>query len=77
MSSKPKSLNDAEEARRSGTSSAATTHAQSGDVTIAMPGAKKDHKEPHSTHSEYLESAVMGMADGLTVPFALTAGLSS
>jgi vacuolar iron transporter family protein len=35
------------------------------------------HKEHHSNHSEYLEAAVLGMADGLTVPFALTAGLSS
>jgi len=35
------------------------------------------HSELHSSHSEYLESAVLGMADGLTVPFALTAGLSS
>lgn len=39
-----------------------------------MPHA---HAETHSANSDYLESAVLGMADGLTVPFALTAGLSS
>jgi hypothetical protein len=42
--------------------------------SVASAGS---HKEQHSSHSEYLESAVLGMADGLTVPFALTAGLSS
>jgi VIT1/CCC1 family predicted Fe2+/Mn2+ transporter len=35
------------------------------------------HHEHHSTTPEYLSAAVLGMADGLTVPFALTAGLSS
>lgn len=33
--------------------------------------------EPHTKHSQYLEYCVLGFADGLTVPFALTAGLSS
>lgn len=39
--------------------------------------SKSSHTEKHSSNSEYLEAAVLGMADGLTVPFALTAGLSS
>jgi len=39
--------------------------------------SKTSHSEEHSSNSEYLEAAVLGMADGLTVPFALTAGLSS
>jgi len=39
--------------------------------------SQSSHEERHGQHSEYLESAVLGMADGLTVPFALTAGLSS
>lgn len=34
------------------------------------------HAEHHSTTSELLQDIVIGMSDGLTVPFALTAGLS-
>lgn len=33
--------------------------------------------EKHAKNSKYLEDFVLGFADGLTVPFALTAGLSS
>lgn len=33
--------------------------------------------EHHAKHSQYVEDFVLGFADGLTVPFALTAGLSS
>jgi vacuolar iron transporter family protein len=33
--------------------------------------------EPHSTHSRHLPSFVLGFADGLTVPFALTVGFAS
>lgn len=35
------------------------------------------HKEEHFTQSETVRDIVIGMADGLTVPFALAAGLSS
>jgi hypothetical protein len=51
----------------------------SDDVKVDMPSVElpQAHAEIHSSNSEYLESAVLGMADGLTVPFALTAGLSS
>jgi VIT1/CCC1 family predicted Fe2+/Mn2+ transporter len=35
------------------------------------------HVEEHFTGSESVRDAVIGMADGLTVPFALTAGLSA
>ncbi len=35
------------------------------------------HVEKHFTGSETVRDAVIGMADGLTVPFALTAGLSA
>jgi hypothetical protein len=51
----------------------------SDDIKIDMPSVElpQTHNETHSSNSEYLESAVLGMADGLTVPFALTAGLSS
>jgi VIT1/CCC1 family predicted Fe2+/Mn2+ transporter len=34
------------------------------------------HKEHHFTGSETIRDIVIGMSDGLTVPFALTAGLS-
>lgn len=33
--------------------------------------------EPHSKHGQYYHDFILGFADGLTVPFALTAGLSS
>ena len=35
------------------------------------------HQESHSDHGEVLRDIIIGFADGLTVPFALTAGLSS
>jgi VIT1/CCC1 family predicted Fe2+/Mn2+ transporter len=34
------------------------------------------HKEEHLTSSEWISDVVIGMSDGLTVPFALAAGLS-
>lgn len=34
------------------------------------------HIEKHFTASETVRDVVIGMADGLTVPFALAAGLS-
>ena len=34
------------------------------------------HDEEHFTSSELIKDIVIGMADGLTVPFALAAGLS-
>ncbi|MBC7390754.1 MAG: VIT1/CCC1 transporter family protein, partial [Opitutaceae bacterium] len=34
------------------------------------------HKEEHFTSSEIVRDIVIGMSDGLTVPFALAAGLS-
>src|SRR5678816_1459271 len=39
-----------------------------------MPSAP--HTEKHFTSGEVVRDAVIGMADGLTVPFALAAGLS-
>lgn len=35
------------------------------------------HKEPHSGLSGFVRDAVIGMADGLTVPFAIAAGLAN
>src|SRR5205809_5399472 len=34
------------------------------------------HKEEHFTASDTIKDIVIGMSDGLTVPFALAAGLS-
>ena len=38
--------------------------------------ASDHHKEEHIASSEFLRDIVIGMSDGLTVPFALAAGLS-
>ena len=36
---------------------------------------KHHHSEKHFTSSEVVRDVIIGMTDGLTVPFALTAGL--
>lgn len=41
-----------------------------------MVVAKKIHKEEHLGSSVFITDIVIGMSDGLTVPFALAAGLS-
>ena len=41
-----------------------------------MYRAVSSHKETHFTGSEMVRDIVIGMSDGLTVPFALAAGLS-
>jgi VIT1/CCC1 family predicted Fe2+/Mn2+ transporter len=38
--------------------------------------AKDTHKEEHLRSSDFITDIVIGMSDGLTVPFALAAGLS-
>lgn len=35
------------------------------------------HEERHAQHSVFVRDSIIGFADGLTVPFALTAGLSA
>jgi hypothetical protein len=35
------------------------------------------HSEQHSSHGDLTRNFIIGFSDGLTVPFALTAGLSS
>jgi len=35
------------------------------------------HEERHTNNRDVIHDAIIGFADGLTVPFALTAGLSS
>lgn len=42
----------------------------------AKSGVQKSHVEKHFTASDTVRDIVIGMSDGLTVPFALAAGLS-
>lgn len=41
-----------------------------------MPPVGHHHREKHFTASETIRDAIIGLSDGLTVPFALAAGLS-
>ena len=41
------------------------------------PSACQTHREKHSNFGDMIRDFTIGFADGLTVPFALTAGLSS
>src|SRR5674536_113584 len=41
-----------------------------------MAASEQIHKEEHLGSSEFITDIVIGMSDGLTVPFALAAGLS-
>jgi hypothetical protein len=40
-------------------------------------GEKSEHKEPHFGGAEIVRDVVIGLSDGLTVPFALAAGLAT
>lgn len=44
--------------------------------TTRMNDIKNAHKEEHLKSSDFITDIVIGMSDGLTVPFALAAGLS-
>jgi hypothetical protein len=46
------------------------------DGTTSTPMTEPE-LEPHTQNSGLVRDAIIGLADGLTVPFALTAGLSS
>ncbi|MDR3639091.1 MAG: VIT1/CCC1 transporter family protein [Isosphaeraceae bacterium] len=48
---------------------------QNGETATPPPG-ELEHVETHFTASEFVRDIVIGMSDGLTVPFALAAGLS-
>ena len=43
---------------------------------MTVPVDKNSHKEEHLKSSAFITDIVIGMSDGLTVPFALAAGLS-
>ena len=38
---------------------------------------QQNHLEKHTDYGDVVRDVIIGFADGLTVPFALTAGLSS
>lgn len=42
----------------------------------AEKSSSSRHSEHHATHGLFIRDSIIGFADGLTVPFALTAGLS-
>jgi vacuolar iron transporter family protein len=42
-----------------------------------MPSSVSVHAEHHKGHGDLVRDSIIGFSDGLTVPFALTAGLSS
>jgi vacuolar iron transporter family protein len=47
-------------------------------TTMPSPGISHvPHAEGHAKHGTFVRDSIIGFADGLTVPFALTAGLSS
>lgn len=51
-------------------------NAAQAEKRYAIPDLE-DQKDKHSDNSDIVRDAIIGFADGLTVPFALTAGLSS
>ena len=46
-------------------------------ITATSTTCTGAHRERHTSHSDVVRDTIIGFADGLTVPFALTAGLSS
>lgn len=54
-----------------------SSDASTSDSEKNIPPTTKTHKESHKGHSDLIRDCIIGFSDGLTVPFALTAGLSS
>jgi hypothetical protein len=48
-----------------------------GQSQISDGAGRTIHLEEHSVNGAVIRDIIIGFADGLTVPFALTAGLSS
>lgn len=46
-------------------------------VAAAKPASLSSHAEPHFGNAEVIRDVIIGLSDGLTVPFALAAGLAS
>jgi hypothetical protein len=47
------------------------------NVTRSKSKRQAAHNEKHNDYGDIIRDIIIGFADGLTVPFALTAGLSS
>lgn len=47
------------------------------NVTRSKSKRQAAHNEKHNAYGDIIRDIIIGFADGLTVPFALTAGLSS
>ena len=45
--------------------------------SYSLDGPAVFHREQHTDYGDVIRDIIIGFADGLTVPFALTAGLSS
>lgn len=54
-----------------------STYAQEMQLTIPNPQISVLSSERHDDYDNLVRNFIIGFADGLTVPFALTAGLSS
>lgn len=52
------------------------TTSSSSSSPVATEKLLAQHKEKHFTAGEMVRDVIMGVSDGLTVPFALAAGLS-
>lgn len=63
-------------------------HQQTSETSSPTPSTEKEtsstmhrsltvHSEPHKTHGVLIRDSIIGFSDGLTVPFALCAGLST
>jgi hypothetical protein len=50
---------------------------ENSDVENSALGRPRNHIEGHTDYGDIIRDVIIGFADGLTVPFALTAGLSS
>jgi hypothetical protein len=75
-SNKQNNNNDGRENRES-TIAGSNTNTISDDTIINIPSNGSLHHEHHKENSQFVSDAIIGFADGLTVPFALTAGLSA
>ncbi|KAF2765466.1 DUF125-domain-containing protein [Teratosphaeria nubilosa] len=59
-------------------SQATLTHDESGfGGSCEKPEPDAEHSEKHTSHGDFVRDGIIGFADGLTVPFALTAGLTA
>jgi hypothetical protein len=47
------------------------------NATRSKSKRRAAHNEKHNNYGDIIRDIIIGFADGLTVPFALTAGLSS